>query len=206
MIDNYNSLTIKKYLDIKEVLEMNTEEIDKQVSLIAILADMDEDDVYNLPLPEFQELNEKTAFLNELPQTRNYPKTKYKLGNLELETVLDMRDVTAGQYIDYQTFVKDTDKYLVELLSVFLVPKGKKYNDGYDILEVQNAIRENLSIVEAISMSAFFLMLCESLIKATVQSSIKKLKRMMRKEKDKKIKAEYQKAITALEQSGAGLL
>lgn len=205
MIDNYNSLTIKKYLDIKEVLEMNTEEIDKQVSLIAILADMDENDVYNLPLPEFQELNEKTAFLNELPQTRNYPKTKYKLGGLELETVLDMRDVTAGQYIDYQTFVKDSDKYLVELLSVFLVPKGKKYNDGYDILEVQNAIRENLSIVEAISMSAFFLMLCESLIKATVQSSIKKLKRMMRKEKDKKVKAEYQKAITALEQSGAGL-
>lgn len=205
MIDNYNSLTIKKYLDIKEVLEMNTEEIDKQVSLIAILSDMDENDVYNLPLPEFQELNEKTAFLNELPQTRNYPKTKYKLGGLELETVLDMRDVTAGQYIDYQTFVKDTDKYLVELLSVFLVPKGKKYNDGYDILEVQNAIRENLSIVEAISMSAFFLMLCESLIKATVQSSIKKLKRMMRKEKDKKVKAEYQKAITALEQSGAGL-
>lgn len=205
MIDNYNSLTIKKYLDIKEVLEMNTEEIDKQVSLIAILADMDENDVYNLPLPEFQELNEKTAFLNELPKARNYPKTKYKLGGLELETVLDMRDVTAGQYIDYQTFVKDTDKYLVELLSVFLVPKGKKYNDGYDILEVQNAIRENLSIVEAISMSAFFLMLCESLIKATVQSSIKKLKRMMRKEKDKKVKAEYQKAITALEQSGAGL-
>lgn len=206
MIDNYNSLTIKKYLDIKEVLEMNTEEIDKQVSLIAILSDMDENDVYNLPLPEFQELNKKTEFLNELPQTRNYPKTKYKLGGLELETVLDMRDVTAGQYIDYQTFVKDTDKYLVELLSVFLVPKGKKYNDGYDILEVQNAIRENLSIVEAISMSAFFLMLCESLIKATVQSSIKKLKRMMRKEKDKKVKAEYQKAITALEQSGAGLL
>lgn len=205
MIDNYNSLTIKKYLDIKEVLEMNIEEIDKQVSLIAILSDMDENDVYNLPLPEFQELNKKTEFLNELPQTRNYPKTKYKLGGLELETVLDMRDVTAGQYIDYQTFVKDTDKYLVELLSVFLVPKGKKYNDGYDILEVQNAIRENLSIVEAISMSAFFLMLCESLIKATVQSSIKKLKRMMRKEKDKKVKAEYQKAITALEQSGAGL-
>lgn len=204
MIDNYNSLTIKKYLDIKEVLEMNTEEIDKQVSLIAILNDMDENDVYNLPLPEFQELNEKTAFLNELPQTRNYPKTKYKLGGLELETVLDMRDVTAGQYIDYQTFVKDSDKYLVELLSVFLVPKGKKYNDGYDILEVQNAIRENLSILEAISLSAFFLILCESLIKATVHSSIKKLKRMMRKEKDKKIKAEYQKAITALEQNGLG--
>ena len=204
MIDNYNSLTIKKYLDIKEVLEMNTEEIDKQVSLIAILADMDENDVYNLPLPEFQELNKKTAFLNELPQTRNYPKTKYKLGGLELETVLDMRDVTAGQYIDYQTFVKDSDKYLVELLSVFLVPKGKKYNDGYDILEVQNAIRENLSILEAISLSAFFLILCESLIKATVHSSIKKLKRMMRKEKDKKIKAEYQKAITALEQNGLG--
>lgn len=204
MIDNYNSLTIKKYLDIKEVLEMNTEEIDKQVSLIAILADMDENDVYNLPLQEFQELNEKTAFLNELPQTRNYPKTKYKLGGLELETVLDMRDVTAGQYIDYQTFVKDSDKYLVELLSVFLVPKGKKYNDGYDILEVQNAIRENLSILEAISLSAFFLILCESLIKATVHSSIKKLKRMMRKEKDKKIKAEYQKAITALEQNGLG--
>ena len=47
--------------------------------------------------------------------------------------------------------------YLVQTLSTLLVPKGKKYNDGYDMDAVQQAIRDNLSVADVVSLYAFFL-------------------------------------------------
>lgn len=34
--------------------------------------------------------------------------------------------------------------------------KGKKYNQDYDVIEVQNALRQHLSVVDAVSLFAFF--------------------------------------------------
>ena len=45
----------------------------------------------------------------------------------------------------------------MEVLSCFLVPKGKKYNEDYDIVEVHKAIREHLSIPHCLALSGFFL-------------------------------------------------
>lgn len=205
MIDNYNSLTIKKYLDIKEVLEMNTDEVEQQAELIAILNDMDVEDVLELPLGTYHRLVQSLGFLTELPSPRQAPPTKYKIDGVEYDVMLNIQDMTVAQYIDYQTFLKEGDKYIVELLSVFIIPKGKKYNEGYDIIEVQKKIRNTLSVVDAVTMSTFFLTLFQALISNTVRYSIKKLKRMMRKEKNLEIREKYKEAITALQQSGAGL-
>lgn len=205
MIDNYNSLTIKKYLDIKEVLEMDTDEVEQQAELIAILNDMDVEDVLELPLGTYHRLVQSLGFLTELPSPRQAPPTKYKIDGVEYDVMLNIQDMTVAQYIDYQTFLKEGDKYIVELLSVFIIPKGKKYNEGYDIIEVQRKIRNTLSVVDAVTMSTFFLTLFQALISSTVRYSIKKLKRMMRKEKNLEIREKYKEAITALQQSGAGL-
>lgn len=205
MIDNYNDLTIGKYQEIQAVLNGNVvDEYATNIQLVSILSDMTEDEVGNLGLTDYKKLNEKLVFLTEMP-VQKMVADKYKIGGFELETMLAVDNMTVSQYVDYQTFIKDPDKYLVELLSIFLIPKGKKYNEGYDIIEVQKAIRDNLSIVDATALSAFFLLWYQSLTKATLTFLIKKLKRMKRKMKNQEEIVKMEEAIANLENVGVGL-
>lgn len=207
MIDTYDKLTIGKYLDIQVVLEKDGEEttldIDKEVQILSILSDIEEDKILEMPITEFNKMVSKTSFLMEEPP-KKIVATKYKLGGMELETFLNVKNMIMSQFIDYQTFLKDK-KYLVELLSVFLIPKGCKYNDGYDIVEVQRVIRDNLSIVDAMSLSAFFLHQWMVYAKVTMDCLIKGLKKEMKKEKNTEVKEKMKEAIQNLETSG-GLL
>lgn len=204
MIDSYSKLSIGKYLELKDILERDCDEIEKNVELVGLLNDMEVDDVLELPLTTFNRLLNSTGFLCEAP-IPNRVATSYVLAGMKLDVMMNMKDCTTAQYIDYQTFIKDSEKYLVELLGVFLIPEGKKYGDGYDIGDVYNVIRNHLSIVDALGLSAFFLGWFQALTKATLESSIKRLKKMMKKEKDMTKKEMYKKAIQHLEASGAGL-
>lgn len=204
MINTYDKLTVGKYLEVKEVLQSDMDNIQMNSMLIAILSDMDVDDVLNLPLSKYNAMIQNTAFLLDVPKKRMVA-DRYKLGEMQLDVMLSLNKMTAGQYIDYQTFVKDPDKYLVELLSVFLIPKGKKYNEGYDILEVHKAIREHLSIVDALSMSAFFLTLSQTLIKTILTCLTKKVKKMKKQMKTQEEITKLEQAIVNLETVGDGL-
>lgn len=205
MIDNYNDLTVGKYQEIRVLLNGKVvDEYSTNIQLVSILSDMTEDEVLSLELTQYKALNQKLSFLLQEPPKRMIANV-YKIGGYELETMLAIDKMSVAQYVDYQTFVKDTDKFLVEMLSIFLIPKGHKYNDGYDIIEVQKAIRDNLSIVDAMSLSAFFLLWYQSLTKATLTCLTKKLKRMKRKMKDKEEIQKMEEAIANLENAGVGL-
>ena len=163
MIDSWEKLTIGKYQELTAILNKGGEEIEMKTEIISLLTDMDIDDVYDLPLPTYHRLLQSIGFLfEEIPHRQVL--RKYNLGGIEFEVLMSIEKMTAGQFIDYQTFIKDPQKYLVELLSIFFIPKGHKYNDGYDMVEVQKAIRENLSIVDGHSLAAFFLLWYRSLL------------------------------------------
>lgn len=70
----------------------------------------------------------------------------------------DIKDLTTGQYIDYQTYMQDNEdfKNLAKVLSVFIVPKGKTYNEGYDVEDVIRELDEHLSIQIALGVCFFF--------------------------------------------------
>lgn len=203
MIDSYDKLTVGKYLELLDIIEDNElADIDKNASIIALLDDKEVDMVYDLPLTEFNGLMQKTAFLYNEPKPMQVS-TVYKLGGMELEAMLNLEKLTTAQFIDYQAFVKDNKK-MVELLSVFLVPKGKKYNKDYDIIEVHKVIRDNMPITQAMGLSAFFLDLYKALYETTLTYLIKKMKRMKRREKDKEKVRMLEQVIANLVQSGVG--
>lgn len=154
MIDNYNKLTIGKYQEVLEAIRDYEDEHERNTALIAVLCDEEPDEVLNLSLSEYKARVDGLRFLLEEPVQAPI-KNRYRIGNMELDLCADLSKLTAGQYIDYQTFIKDVENNMVELLSVFLIPKGKKYGD-YDMGEVHEAIRENLSICDALGLSAFF--------------------------------------------------
>lgn len=206
MIKSWKELSIGKLMEIRDI--QNDEAIDGQytmtVAMMSVLSDIPEDDLYDLKLEEFSKMTSDMQFLMQ-PVPKVAVCDKYKIGGYELVLVKDLKDLTASQFIDYQTFIKDADRYIVELLSIFLIPKGKKYCKDYDIAEVQRVIRENLSVADAESITAFFLLSFKVLYKSMqiyLTKKLKKMKKTMRMEEAQRI----QEAIVNLERSGVGFL
>lgn len=166
IIDNYRDLSIGMYLDICDIdRRKDIEELHKQVQILALLTGMAEEDIYILPLEDYKVLSAKSDYLRRPYDGEVLTAKSYKVGNYTLVPIEDFRKITTAQYIDFQTFSKEGGKRVVEILSTMLVPKGCKYNQGYDVIEVQKAIREEMSVAEALTLFAFFFVQYRQLIK-----------------------------------------
>lgn len=207
IIDSYRSLPIGDYQDILALCKDNAlEELDRQVKILSILTKVDEDTLLNLPIYDFKRLTSKMGFLEkDLPTQVTRLAESYKIGKFELIPVKDMRKVITAQYIDFQSFHQaGFDEHFVEILSCLLVPKGKKYNQDYDIIEVQDAIRRDLNVHDAASLYAFFIFSCRESIKDMLTFSLQETKKIKDKEKREKILGQIQTQISLLETSGVG--
>lgn len=205
IIDNFDKLPIGRYMEIQEVSrDESLDEIERQSRYIAILTGHDVDEILHLPIGEYKILAAKASFLDpEKVGKPDYIKMhpiakRYIIGGYELHPVRDYRKLEAGQYVDFQTFAQDLDKYLVEFLSVILVPHGTwidehgnrrqyRYNEGYDIVDVQNAIREEMSVADGCSLAAFFLTWSRQSILNSLNYSRKEAMRIKDKAKREEI-------------------
>ena len=70
MINNYKDLTVEKYLQLQEVDWTSMEEIDIQSTMISILADMDVDDVLDLPIGEYRKMAAQLQFMTVEPKVK----------------------------------------------------------------------------------------------------------------------------------------
>ena len=205
IIDNYRDLPIGMYLEICELdKRTDIDDLAKQVSIIAILSGRAEEEIYNLPLEEYRQLAAKSAFLLKEYDGEVLTAKSYGINGMVLLPVEDYRKITTAQYIDFQTFAKDPEKNIVELISCMLVPKGKKYNQEYDVLELQKALRMHLSVADALSLLAFFFVQFHQLIKDSLISSREAAMRLQDPEKRKRVLKEIQEQEDLLK-VGVGL-
>lgn len=207
IIQSYRELPIGDYQDILALCkDESLEELDRQVKILSILTKMDEDTLLNLPIQEFKVLTSRMGFLEkDLPSKVTRLEKSYKIGKFELVPVTDMRKVITAQYIDFQSFHQaGFENHFVEILSCLLVPKGKKYNQDYDIIEVQDAIRRNLNVHDAASLYAFFIFSCRESIKDMLTFSLQETQKIKDKEKREKIQGQIKDQIHLLETSGVG--
>lgn len=181
-IDSYKKLPLGKYSEIVAVLkDESLEDIDKQVKVVALLNDMDEDDVLNLPITEFSKLNFAASFLQEpCEDDKSRVAESYTFGDLVLLPVKSTDKITTSQYIDFQNFAKDYENNIVGLLSCLLVPKGKTYGNGYDIADVHKAISDSLSVFDAFALLSFFFDSLTLSVKDSLTYLQKKMRRMER--------------------------
>ena len=205
IIDSFNKLTLGKYMEIQEVSRNESlEDIDKQVQILSILTGVAEEEILHLPIQDYKELVVKSGFLD--PENINYHPVakKYILGKFELIPCRDFRKIETCQYIDFQTYAPELDKYLVEFLSVILVPKAHRYNGGYDILEVQKAIREEMSVSDGVSLAGFFLTWCRKSIRDSLNFSRQEAMGIKDKTKREAILQKIQEQEKLLAKSGVG--
>jgi hypothetical protein len=205
MIDSYEKLMLGQYLLIQEVMkEEGLDELDKQVRVLSILSGIADEEILHLPIAEYKEMALQSKFLERTDITLHQMAKRYLVGEWELIPVTDYRKLEAGQYIDFTNFSGDMDKNMVELLSTILVPKGHRYNDGYDLLEVQKAIREDMSVADAVSIAGFFLTLCQRSILDSLNYSKRAAMGIRDKKKREEMLAEIERQIKALGTSGDG--
>lgn len=214
MITNYNKLTLGKYTKIQELLHSDYEEfIDIQPAILAILSDKTEDEVLNLPLSKYAEMVQESSFVLETPKLKGKSLVDLNINGRVFCFVRNTQDITAAQYIDYQTLVtkKDNWKYLANILACFLVPKGGKYCDGYDIVEVIQWLNDYLDVYTAMDTCFFFRKKSLKSIKRSLRYSAAVMRAMKWKAPTEKMKknlrrkrVEIEEVLTALSETGDG--
>ena len=108
--------------------------------------------VTDLPLSEFAKTVKQLDFLKDsLPEDVNPPK-KVEVNGRKYYMDCLLGNVSTAQYIDYINHAKTND--VCKMMSVFLIPEGHKYNDGYDMEEVFNDIQD--LPIPVINSTAFF--------------------------------------------------
>ena len=198
-IDNYRDLPVGKYEEICRLCDTEMTEVDRKVAIVAILANKTEDEVLSLPLDKFTEYSAKSRFLERECPDNLIPAVarSYSVGGFVLLPVTDIRRITAAQYIDFQTFAKERETKTVEMLSCFLIPRGKDYNDGYDVLDVHEAIRQEMSVAEVLALLGFFFEKWLRSMQTTLTSSMRLLKKTD-PEKEKELMAAYRNLVDSL--------
>lgn len=188
--NKWEDISIKKFDEINNILShinnVNEDEaLEININLLSILCDVSVEEIEDLPLTEFSKLVKQTEFLKEMPKVEI--KDNYVINGKKYVLCANVSKMTTAQYIDYQTLVKNADKNVKELLSVFLIPKGKKYGE-YDLEEVINDIYNYFPITDARAVSFFFTLVLQSLTKATLISLERRTKKELKKTKTKEEK------------------
>jgi hypothetical protein len=194
MINNYKDLTLEKYIELYELDIQGLSELEIQSSIIAILSDMTVDEVLDLPIPEYKKLAQQTAFMTVPPQVKPRKISKIKINGKNFKVLDKIEDMTTGQYIDYQTYISNSDiKMLPYTLSCLIIPEGEKYGDSNAIEDLKL-----MTVEEALTISNFFMNKSRTLIRTTLRYLGWKMKRKMKKVKDETVKTQMMEAIQKL--------
>ena len=153
-------ITIEKHKQIQRLLkENNVEDMQAvQAEWLAIYADTDVDSIMNYPVTKYHKLLERfyNDYFTDFSKAEPAIKDKYTAGDMVLIPMLDFTQITVAQMMDFSVLSTDPIENIEKLLAIFLIPKGKKYNDGYDLMEVQKAILK-MPFNELSPLLAFFL-------------------------------------------------
>lgn len=182
-IKSWNECPIGIYRRLAEVCTDHAlGEYERAVAKTAILCGCDEQEIWDLPMDAASELFKKTAWTGEFDFDKDVKFKKLKVGKYVCRVDTDMQRFTVGQYFDFTSYWNaDRGENLENLLTVFLVPEGKKYGQDYDVADLKEEITWNLPMTVAQSVCFFFLKELVSSIKVSLIFLDYQIDRMERK-------------------------
>lgn len=178
----YEDITVEQMLKIKELEK--SDDIETTIEILSILYDKD---ITELPINEVNKLIKSV----DLTKKEKTIEEHYTINDNKYDVDLRM-EISTAQYIDYTNYMKNND--IIKLISVFLIPKGHKYNDGYNIFEVIEDIKK-MKWIDAEAIGFFFLKRFIVFTKIFRNCLNKKMKKM----KDREMKKQYQILIQVID-------
>lgn len=150
----WGRITLEEFTQIRAILrDEGRDEEDKMVALAAVVQGCDEDTILNMPLTEVAPVFELVHKLNRKPE-RNKVRKHYHVGRWNLQT--SDRGMNVAQWIDFQNYAReDFEAHLPDIMSVVLIPVGKRYNEGYDIAQLKEDLKK-MTVADALAVSFFF--------------------------------------------------
>lgn len=144
----WSDISLKQFKEIEKLNSIEDND-DKMFQVCQIIYG---DDVLDLPLNEFKKKVKELSFLSKKIKTETPPK-KFNVNGREYYLDGLLGRITTKQFIDFQNHSKSN--FIEGMLSVFIIPKGHKYNDGYDMEQVFEDIMD-MPITLTNSIAFFF--------------------------------------------------
>lgn len=164
-------ITINEYNRINEILRSDISDAEKDVALLAIMCEVSEDEIWDLPIEEVRGLRGQLLFIDRGIESNDGIRWKrITVGDFECDVLQDLSKMTYAQFVDFQNYIADEEKNKAQILSVFLIPKGHKYGDGYDVARLQKEIGDSVSIEVYRSCWFFFLKKYQDLLSSSATS------------------------------------
>lgn len=166
----WKDVTLRQFLELQKLVDIE-DETDRMVAIAELFLG---EDVTFLPIDQFGKKLQELNFLKEELPTNHLVKNvtinnhKYKIDAL-------VGHINTAQYIDFTNYMKDENQF-AKILSVFFIPEGHKYNDGYDMEQVINDMYD-LPIDIVNSESFFFKRQFSKFIEIFQSYSLKQLKK-----------------------------
>ena len=154
----WKDINIKKFKEINRIIkDTNLTDVEKEISLISIIFNLDEDSLYDMDLQTLKGYSTQIAFIEEFePDYGKCPKID-KVGDIEVSVDYNLSHFTVAQYIDFMANVQSKEPDIARLLACILIPKGHKYNVDYDLEAFIKEIEVELNIYDAESMLFFYI-------------------------------------------------
>lgn len=144
---NWYNVNLNQFILLQDAFKIE-DDTEKMISVAEIILG---NDVTNLPLKEFNEQMKRLEFLKEeIPSV--VPPKKFEINGKKYFMDCLLGNITTAQYVDFNNHSNTGD--FAKMLSVFIIPEGHTYNDGYDMLEVINDI--GMLPIPIVNSIAFF--------------------------------------------------
>jgi len=170
---DWNSVTIDQFQKLSKIKMDDVEGLDSMIEMISILSGVERQKLYDISFCDITRVWNVLGWVSELSFSDKII-SEFKIKDVTYVANLDVRQMSAGQMIDLKHYLKEgsTVDNIHNILSIFYIPKDKKYNE-VAISEVGEVFQSELSISIAYPLQVFF---CNRLSKwkSLTADSIKK--------------------------------
>ena len=178
---DWTNITLKDWYNIQDIL--STQDDWTTFNLLDYLYDIDST---NMSLNEVSKYANSLSFLNDAADFKDFEcKDEYEINGTTYVGFVDITHISVAQFIDYQNYIKEQPFKFEKVMSIFIIPKGHTYNDGYDLKKVQKDLLE-LPFRVCQKVAFFLVKQLEMFVQITLYYLTKELEKteMKKEEKD----------------------
>lgn len=173
---SWKDITISDFKAIYDLQKLPDED-ERLLRLLAIVEGVSYDDILEMPLSRLEERMPDMDFLAKEPRIP-LMKPSYELCGTKYR--VHAGELTTAQYIDFKQMADSFQENLPQFLTIFLIPEGHRYGDGYDLAKAVRDI-STMSIIDARAVASFFLTACALSTRIFLRYSQRRLRRMERR-------------------------
>lgn len=150
---DWNDVTLQKWNELESIYKKTyPDEILQTADVLTVLFDIESP--MDLSPAEFTKYVNELSFLTT-PVPEKKLCNKYTINGTTYNFRGNIMEVAMGQLMDWREFSTNENLDYAQCLSVFMIPEGHKYNDGYDMEKTIKDIG-SLPIADVLKLWNFF--------------------------------------------------